>query len=271
MRLLVTGATGLLGRELLRLAEHEVIPAYHSQPIPGGVRLDVRRQDEVLDVVRRVRPDGIIHTAFDQADWVTTADGAANIAVAAADARLVFVSTDVVFAGRAAPYDEDEPPCPVTPYGAAKAAAETAIRAIAPSAVIARTSIIVGHDGRSATERLVHAVAAGQPGAFFTGNIRCPVHVTDLASALLELLTSDVTGVAHVAGPQALNRLELGRLIAIRDGLDPDTLPFTPGLPSDVRLDSRRTGKLLKTRLRSPAEFLADRGLHLAVGQEGAR
>jgi dTDP-4-dehydrorhamnose reductase len=271
VRLLVTGATGLLGRELLRLAEHEVIPAYHSQPIPGGVRLDVRRQDEVLDALRRVRPDGIIHTAFNQADWATTADGAANIAVAAADTRLVFVSTDVVFAGRATPYDEDEPPCPVTPYGAAKAAAETAIRAIAPSAVIARTSIIVGHDGRSATERLVHAVAAGQPGAFFTGNIRCPVHVTDLASALLELLTSDVTGVAHVAGPQALNRLELGRLIAVRDGLDPDTLPFTPGLPSDVRLDSRRTEALLKTRLRPPAEFLADRGLHLAVGQEGAR
>jgi dTDP-4-dehydrorhamnose reductase len=94
--------------------------------------------------------------------------------------------------------------------------------------------------------------------------------VTDLASALLELLTSDVTGVAHVAGPQALNRLELGRLLAIRDGLDPDTLPFTPGLPSDVRLDSRRTGKLLKTRLRPPSEFLADRDLHLAVGQESA-
>lgn len=256
MRLLVTGATGLLGSELLRLADHEVIPAYHSQPVPGGVRLDVRRQDEVLDVIRTVRPDGIIHAAFKQDDWATTADGAANIAVAARDARLVFVSSDVVFGGREAPYDEDEPPCPVTAYGAAKAAAETAVRAIAPSAVIARTSIIVGHDGRSSTERLVHGLAAGQPGAFFTGNIRCPVHVTDLAAALLELLDSDLTGVAHVAGPHALNRLELGRLVAIRDGLDPHTLPFTPGSPSDIRLDSRRTEQLLKTRLRPPTEFL---------------
>ncbi|HET6988072.1 MAG TPA: sugar nucleotide-binding protein [Kribbella sp.] len=256
MRLLVTGATGLLGSELLRLADHEVIPAYHSQPVPGGVRLDVRRQDEVLDVIRTVRPDGIIHAAFKQDDWATTADGAANIAVAARDARLVFVSSDVVFGGRAAPYDEDEPPCPLTAYGAAKAAAETAVRAIAPSAVIARTSIIVGHDGRSSTERLVHGLAAGEPGAFFTGNIRCPVHVTDLAAALLELLDSDLTGIAHVAGPHALNRLELGRLVAIRDGLDPHSLPFTPGSPSDIRLDSRRTEQLLKTRLRPPTEFL---------------
>ncbi len=256
MRLLITGATGLLGSELLRLADHDVIPAYHSQPVPGGVRLDVRRQDEVLDVIRTVRPDGIIHAAFKQDDWATTADGAANIAVAAGDARLVFVSSDVVFGGREAPYDEDEPPCPVTAYGAAKAAAETAVRAIAPSAVIARTSIIVGHDGRSSTERLVHGLAAGEPGAFFTGNIRCPVHVTDLAAALLELLASDITGVAHVAGPHALNRLELGRLVAVRDGLDPHTLPFTPGSPSDIRLDSRRTEQLLKTRLRPPTEFL---------------
>jgi dTDP-4-dehydrorhamnose reductase len=257
VRLLVTGAAGLLGTELLRSAEHEVIPTYHSQPVPGGLRLDVRRPDEVLDVIRTVRPEGIIHAAFNQWDWATTADGAANIALAARGCRLVFVSSDAVFGGREGPYDEDESPCPVTPYGAAKAAAETAVRAIDPSAVIARTSIIVGQDGRSSTERLVHGLAAGEPGSLFTGNIRCPVHVADLAAALLELLVSGHTGIAHVAGPQALNRLELGRLIAIRDGLDPRTLPFAPGSPSDIRLDSRRTGELLKTRLRAPSEFLA--------------
>jgi dTDP-4-dehydrorhamnose reductase len=247
----------LLGSELLRLADHEVIPAYYSQPVPGGVQLDVRRRDEVVKVVRTLRPDGIIHAAFKQSDWATTADGTANIAVAAERTRLVFVSSDVVFGGRETPYDEDEPPCPVSPYGAAKAAAETAVRAIAPNAVIARTSLIIGYDGRSSNERLVHALASGQPGTLFTGNIRCPVHVTDLASALLELLVSGTTGVAHVAGPQPLNRLELGRLIAARDGLDPDKLPFAPGSPSDIRLDSRRTASSLKTRLRSPTEFLA--------------
>ncbi|MEU8222388.1 sugar nucleotide-binding protein [Kribbella sp. NPDC048915] len=256
MRLLVTGATGLLGRELLRIAGHEVVPAYHSQGLPGGVRLDVCDRDHVHEVISAVRPDAIVHTAYRQDDWATTADGAVNVALAAGDARLVFVSTDVVFASRDTPYAEHEQPSPTTPYGASKAAAETAIRALLPSAVIARTSLIIGSDGRSAEEQRVRRLAAGEPGAFYTENVRCPVHVTDLAAALLELLTSDVTGVTHVAGPEALSRLELGRLIAQRDGLDPETLPAVPGEPSYVRLDCRRTQEQLKTRLRPASEFL---------------
>jgi len=259
VRLLVTGAAGLLGREVLRCAEkeHDVVPAYHSQLVPGGVQLDVRRRDQVRDLIRAVRPDGIIHTAYKQDDWATTATGAVNVALEAAGARVVFVSTDAVFGHRGTPYAEHEPPCPITPYGAAKAAAETAIRAITPGAVIARTSLIVGSDGQSIEEQRVRRLAAGEPGAFYTGNIRCPVHVTDLAFALLELLTSDVNGVTHVAGPQALSRLELGRLIAIRDGLDPDLLPVAPGEPSEIRLDSRQTQSVLTTHVRAASEFLA--------------
>ena len=256
MRLLVTGAAGLLGRELLRTAGHEVIPAYHSQVVPGGVQLDVRRRDAVRDVIRSVRPDGIIHTAYKQDDWRTTAHGAVNVALEADGARLVFVSSDAVFAPREAAYTEHELPCPITPYGAAKAAAETAIRAITPGAVIARTSLIIGSDGHSEEEQRVRRLAAGEPGAFYTGNIRCPVHVSDLASALLELLVSDVIGVTHVAGPEALSRFDLGRLIAIRDGIDPQALPSAPGTPSDIRLDSRATQEVLKTRLRPASEFL---------------
>nr|WP_238351288.1 sugar nucleotide-binding protein [Kribbella shirazensis] len=255
--MLVTGAAGLLGRELLRSAAYEVVPAYHSQPVPGGVRLDVRDRGNVREVIRAVRPDGIIHTAYRQDDWLTTADGAVNVALESPGARLVFVSTDAVFGPRTTPYAEHELPCPTTPYGAAKAAAETAIRAVARRAVIARTSLIVGSDGTSEEEQRVRRLTAGEPGAFYTENIRCPVHVSDLASALLELLVGEVDGIAHVAGPQALSRLELGRLLAIRDGLDPHALPSEPGPPSEIRLDSRRTQELLKTRLRPAGEFLS--------------
>ena len=168
-----------------------------------------------------VRPDIIINAAYRQTDWETTADGAAHVALAAvaAGARLVHVSSDAVFSGTAPSYDETRQPDPVTPYGAAKAAAETAVKGIAPAAVIARTSLIIG-DGDSPHERLVHALASGAAGALFADEVRCPVHVADLASALLELAASPHTGISHLAGTDAVSRYQLGLLIAARDGLD---------------------------------------------------
>ena len=116
------------------------------------------------------------------------------------------VSSDAVFSGAASGYDETCPPDPVTPYGAAKAAAETAVKGVTPAAIIARTSLIIG-DGESAHERLVHALAsAAVAGALFTDEVRCPVHVTDLACALLELAAAPHAGVCHVAGADAVSR-----------------------------------------------------------------
>ena len=185
------------------------------------------------------------------------------LAVAAAGARLVHVSSDAVFSGAAPSYDETCEPDPVSPYGAAKAAAETAVKGITPSAIIARTSLIIG-DGDSQHERLVYALASGTAaGALFTDEVRCPVHVTDLASALLELAAAPHAGICHVAGADAISRYELGLLIAARDGLDQAALPAglragtsVPGA-LDVRLDSTRTQARLTTRLRGAREFLA--------------
>ena len=138
------------------------------------------------------------------------------------------VSSDVVFSGAAPSYDEASPPDPVTPYGAAKAAAETAVKAITPSAVIARTSLIIG-DGDSKHEQLVHALAAGSAaGVLYTDEVRCPVHAADLAAALLELAAAPHAGTCHVAGADAVSRHELGLLIAARDGLDSSSLPAGP-------------------------------------------
>lgn len=266
MRVLVVGGTGFLGAELVRQASaagHEVIGTRLSES--GGRRLDVRRRDDVLALVGAVRPEVIVNAAFRQHAWQPTADGPAYLAVAAerTGCRLVQVSSDVVFSGSAASYDETARPDPITPYGAAKAAAETAVAAILPAAVIARTSLILG-GGRSSTERLVHALCGGADGVLFTDDVRMPVHVEDLAAGLLELAGSEQSGVHHLAGPEPVNRFELGRLIAARDGLDAARL--RPGLrttsgvpgPLDVRLDSRRTQELLATRLRAVSEFLGE-------------
>jgi dTDP-4-dehydrorhamnose reductase len=269
--LLVIGGSGLLGLRITRqarLAGHSVIATFHASapPIRDGEwrKLDIRRRDDVTALALDVRPDVIINAAYRQSDWETTADGAAHVTLAAvgAGARLVHVSSDAVFSGTAPSYDETRHPDPVTPYGAAKAAAETAVRGIDPAAVIARTSLIIG-DGDSPPEKLVHALASGSAtGVLFSDEVRCPVHVTDLASAVLELAASPRAGVCHVAGTDAISRYELGLLIAARDGLDQAALPV--GLRTatgrlgalDVRLDSAATQAQLNTRLRGAREFL---------------
>ncbi|NJC68759.1 sugar nucleotide-binding protein [Planosporangium thailandense] len=272
MDLLVVGGSGFLGRQLALqalAAGHRVIATSLTRPIDvAGAEwfpLDVCQVRDVVTLTESTRPDVVINAAYRQADWTTTADGAAHVALAAAAvrARLVHVSSDAVFSGAAVHYDETCVPDPTTPYGAAKAAAETAVKAIVPTAVIARTSLIIG-DGNSPHELLVHELATGhRTGVLFTDDVRCPIHVTDLAAALLDLAASQYAGVHHVAGADAISRHELGLLIARRDGLGAASLPVgrraetgPPG-PLDVRLDCTLTQARVKTRLRGAREFMA--------------
>ncbi len=270
MRILITGGSGYLGGVLGRLAAesgHDVLATYFRQAgdVPGvrWRQLDVRQRADVLAAASDFRPEVIINTAYRYGEWQATADGAAHVALAAVTigARLLHMSSDAVFSGSQPPYRESAVPDPVYSYGAAKAAAETAVRAIHPGAAIVRTSLIVG--GGSPHETAVHELAAGRrDGVLFSDEIRCPVHVGDLASALLELTAADSAGILNVAGPDALSRYELGCLIARRDGLDEARLPA--GLqasggqarPLDVRLDCRATQAKLRTRLRGACEFL---------------
>jgi dTDP-4-dehydrorhamnose reductase len=269
---LIVGGSGFLGTELLRRATAagwEAAATYcASRPsaAPGVSwhRLDLRAPARLDELLAESAPDAIINATSGQSDWAVTADGSVHVALAAArqGCRLVHVSSDAVFSGSRISYDESCLPDPVTPYGAAEAAAETAVRLLTPSAAVARTSLIIGY-GDSAHERMVHELADGtRDGVLFTDVVRCPVHVEDLASALLELTLSDQSGMFHLAGPDALSRHELGVLIARRDGLDPTRLPTGrragTGEPGalDVRLVGTATQGQLRTRLRGAREFL---------------
>ncbi|MGW7486979.1 SDR family oxidoreductase [Streptomyces sp. NPDC054786] len=271
MKVLIIGGSGFLGSELVRqttAAGWETAATYCSRPgsIPGASwhQLDLRAPGHVDEVLAAVAPGAVINATSGRSDWAVTADGSIRVAMAATKrgCRLVHVSSDAVFSGSRIHYDETCLPDPVTPYGAAKAAAETAVRLLAPTAAVARTSLIIGR-GNSVHERMVHALAAGtDDGVLFTDDMRCPVHVEDLASALRELTMSDQAGMFHLAGADALSRHELGVLLAQRDGLDPTRLPagrradtLMPGA-LDVRLDSSATQRRVRTRLRGAREFL---------------
>jgi dTDP-4-dehydrorhamnose reductase len=270
--MLVTGASGYLGRCVVRRAAAagwSVVGTYFANRADtAGQRLDVRDAADVRRVLERVRPAVVVHAAMERDDWAVTADGAAYVAVAATalGVRLVHVSSDAVFSGRAVHYAESALPDPVNSYGAAKAAAETAVRVVASQAAVVRTSLIMG-DGHGAHEILTHGLASGAVnGALFTDEVRTPVHVEDLADALLELAATDYRGVLNVAGADAITRYDLGLLVARRDGLDASAIPSAriadrgPIRPTDVRLDIGRARSLLRIRLRGAREFMAPPG-----------
>ncbi len=246
--LLVTGGSGYLGGELLRRADAVGL---------SSADVDIRDGTAVREAFDRLRPETVVNTAYRQHDRVTTFDGAVNVAKAAAriGARLVHLSTDVVFDGnKGSPYVEEDEPAPVSDYGRDKADAERGVLEVDPGALVVRTSLIYGGPRPGPQERL-----AADPGvAFFTDEVRCPIQVGDLAAALLELAGSETSGILHVAGAERLSRHEFAELLAgapVRSAsaADADTVR-----PRDCSLASDRARGMLRTRLRGAREVLGD-------------
>ena len=267
---MITGSSGYLGGEIARLAPGAT-GTYLSAERPGAVRLDVRDADAVRRLVAELRPRVVIHTAYlergDEAEAVNL-DGARNVARAAADvgARLVHISTDLVFDGSLGrPYTEDDEPRPIMEYGRQKLAGEEAVREESPEALVVRTSLIYGGAERSRHEQVAFDAAAGRAEMrFFSDELRNPVQVGDLAAALLELADSDASGLLHLAGADAVDRHEFARLVVAAGGGDPDELESALAAdhpsprPLDCRLDSSRARARVGVELRGVRDVLAE-------------
>jgi dTDP-4-dehydrorhamnose reductase len=260
VKLLVTGGAGYLGSEVARQALErgwDVLATQHRTVPPhgGAVQLDVRDAAATDRLLLRHGPDVVVHTAYLQrgpAMEDTVVRGSHSVAEASrrCGARLVHLSTDLVFDGEhGAPYDERAEPRPVIAYGAAKLEAERLVANTHREALVVRTSLLYGKPEPGPQERL----ACRDDVEFYTDEIRCPTHVAELASALLELAELHVTGVLHVASPEAVSRLELARILRAAHGLDPAGARGAPrpgiGRPGNVALDSSRAAELLTTRL----------------------
>ncbi|MBX3057738.1 MAG: SDR family oxidoreductase [Anaerolineae bacterium] len=272
LRLLITGGSSYLGQHLTpqATAVYDTLYTYFQHdPLNSGQRerLDLRDETAVLRLITDFRPDVIIHTAGSNrgADMAAVIRlGTRHITQAAqqVNARLIHLSSDVVFRGDAPPYAETAVPSPINAYGRAKTDAEAIVQSY-PHHVIIRTSLIYGLDVMDhGTAWMAQALRAGQPVTLFTNQIRNPVWVETLSQACLELVDHPFTGVLHVAGRQVMSRADFGlRLLDYWDIRERDTLFMGPTgageWPLNCELDLRLATAVLRTPLPGVDEVLA--------------
>jgi dTDP-4-dehydrorhamnose reductase len=223
VRLLVTGAGGMLGLDVLRAGEragHELVGLGHAE-------LDITDSAAVHAALARMCPDAVLNCAawtdvdgaqahVEQAHAVN-ADGAGNLARAAAQAgvALVHVSSDYVFDGEAfvdrsgarRPYVESDPTAPRSVYGESKLAGERQVLAASPHHAVARSSWLFGTGGHNFAATMLRLAGERTPGAqageavqVVSDQVGCPTWTGHLAPALLGLIERRVTGLAHLAG-----------------------------------------------------------------------
>lgn len=272
MRWLVTGASGALGAYLvheLAMSERSVQGWSGSTTTTiGGVTVtpvELGNADAVTAAFRAARPDIVVHAGAMAriGDCQRSPDRALQVNMAGTEqlaelsakrgGRLIYLSTDLVFDGNAAPYRETDSASPLSVYGRTKLEAEPIVQKL-QNGVVVRLSLLFGptHNNRPAMfDALATSLLDNKPISLFDDEWRTPIGLLAGARALHVLARSDFTGTIHLGGPDRLSRLELGQRLAkflnVSDKLlipaGRDSIAGAEPRPRDVSLDSTVWGE----------------------------
>ena len=283
-QILVTGAGGFVGAALLRalgawrgagvLATGRR-PASDATWVSGGyTELDVRDADAVERMLLDFAPSVVVHLAAEsrveaceadrQACWALNVGAVETLAAACHrhGARLLLMSSDMVFSGADGPYAEGAKPSPINTYGRSKLAAENALRTSRLRRwAIVRTTLVYGRPaaGRrgNLVSWLVRELRAGRPVRVVADQRRTPTLDADLADGLVRLLRFEKDGVYHLAGREWLSPFDIALRVA--DAFDLDRSLLTAATTAEVHPDAPRPllGGLLTLRADTEVGFRA--------------
>jgi dTDP-4-dehydrorhamnose reductase len=226
MRILITGAGGQLGHELIdAFHDHDVVAVGHSQ-------LDISDRDQVLGAVTTMAPDVVVNgaawTAVDANEgdpdraWAVNALGVRHLADGArrVGAWVCHISTDYVFDGtKPDPYVEWDQPNPVSMYGRSKLGGE---RELGPGDTIVRTSWVCGFHGGNMVKTILRLAGEHDTLSFVDDQRGHPTFAEDLAAVVRRLVVERRPGLFHVTNQGAVSWYEFAREILSAAGLDPD-------------------------------------------------
>ena len=266
-RVLVTGASGQLGSYLMdALSRRDVDVIGWAGPMPGQksqthlAHVDLADRSFAKEIVR-LSPQVVIHAAAmagvtdcardpNRAKVVNV--GATRLIAETLDkmnGRLIFISTDLIFDGEKGSYSEADSPNPLSIYGSTKVDAEQAVLAF-PNHCVVRVSLLFGppRNGRlSFFSQLVDAAKNGIKTKLFHDEWRTPLGLAAAAEAISEIAASNVAGLLHVAGPERMSRVEIGRRLARHLGVSDEFIETTSRLsasgeprPRDTSLNCTR-------------------------------
>jgi dTDP-4-dehydrorhamnose reductase len=234
MKVMILGASGLLGKALMREWSGDDVLGL------GSKDLDIRNAGKVREVVEKIRPDWIVlaaaYTDVDGCEshpdlaFAVNRAGPLHVAEAAKriGAKMLFLSSDYVFDGKnTLPYETQDERNPQSVYGRSKAEAEVGLLDALPECCIARTSWLFGMGGKCFPDTILK-LAASRPTLDVVDDQRgCPTYSVDLARAIIGLCRNGASGIVHVTNSGDCSWYEFAQAIVTSAGLAAEVRPVS--------------------------------------------